>query len=570
VVTAEQIESRQLRTVGEVLRSIGGVDIVRTGSQGAMASIYMRGANPRETLVLVDGIDVSDPSDSSGGADLAHMSTEDIQRIEVLRGPASSFYGSSAMGGIIRITTRRGSGPLKARVSAGGGSFKTFDGWASASGGSADADYALSGSYMSVGMPANISAGGPVPAVSPYQRTVISGRADLLNLRPFEAGLVLRYTESSLGLNGYDYDTYQPVADPNYTQAARQLLVAPSFHEELSNGRWIQDLIGSFSWNSRVYENLSDSSDDPYSRGAYTGRRFALEWKNTVRLAEGNQALALLGARRDEAATSTLDRAIRTFSAALQDQQQLFGSLTLRAGGRVDDYQIFGTAWTYTIAASQELPVLRTLLRTSWGTGFKPPTIYERFDPKYGNPDLKAERSRSFEAGLEQPLLHRRLSLGAGFFWSQIRDLLDYDPMTYQNVNVPGLSRVSGVESFATVKLGETSLRVDYTWTRAVGADGNDLARRPRHKASAWVDFQGPRELTLSAGARYVGDRNNDNLAQTIVPAYWVASLAASYPLVESVTLSARIENLFDQRYEEARGYPAPGFGAYAMLKVER
>ena len=578
VLTSDELQSRQLRTVAEALRTVEGVDVVQLGGPGAQTSVFMRGAGSAQTLVLIDGVDVSDPSSFAGAPDLADLGTQEIERIEVVRGPASSLYGSSAIGGVINILTRRGRGPLEASVAAEAGTHQTLGGWGSVRGAGSLGDFALTVARSGTGDLSGASAGAPAPAVTEYQRTLASGRFSSKRLGPVEGQLTVRYSASSLSLNGVVEG--RPVVDPNFTQDAELFLLRPALKATLGAGRWQQELSASLSWHGRGTDNLADEATADTSRDRYRGRRMGAEWQHTLRLVEGNQALLLVGARQEQASSEShsvsqfgpYDSALPatrvwTAAAALQDEQRLFDLLSVRAGGRLDLHRDFGSAWTYGVAVSAELPRSQTALRASVGTGFKAPTLSQLADPTFGNRSLKPERSRSFELGFEQPFLARRLRVGSAFFRSDVQDLVGFDVLTFQSIN-EGRARITGLESFAALSFGPARLRIDYTWMRPVDRDtGEDLVRRPRHKASARVDLEGPRKSTLSAGVHYVGARTDTDFA--LFPAapvelgsYLLASIALDVPVAEQVFVGARVENLLGQRYEEAVGYRAPGLGA--------
>lgn len=604
VITARDLEERQLLGIADALRELPGLQIVRTGGLGGTTSLFTRGTNANHTLVLVDGVRVADPSTFTGAVDLADLSTDAVERLEVLRGPASSLYGSGALGGVVSIVTREGRGPLKLRARLEGGSLSTFHALGNASGSVGPATYSMTVSRLaSAGIShaatatATATATAATAAASQnansepdgYGRTVVMGRVGLRAGEQVKANLMARYTLADQSLDDFKA---RPIDDPNYTQQSEELLVRPELQLSYFSGRWRQTIGASYSHHSRKLDNLPDLANPADTLSRYLGRRAHAEWQHQLILFEHNQAMALLEAEWDWAKTHAvrgvssnpvvtgLDwTSARTLSAALQDQHRFFDAVTVIGSARIDAHSVFGTAGTYAVGAVATLPWTKTLVRASYKIGFKAPSLLQLRDATYGNADLEPERSRSVEAGLEQPIIAIGTTVGATVFQSSIDDLISYEPATLKSINV-ARARISGIESFVEGRwelgaLGVLRARADYTYMEPKDlAAGTDLVRRPRHKAGFGLTYLPVERASINVRVSAVGFRSDRDFTQLpmalvrLAP-YVLVAVAVRYEIRSGVSVFGRVENLLDQKYEEALGFGTPGLTASAGLGIE-
>jgi vitamin B12 transporter len=581
VLTAETLRDWQVVSLADALRSVPGLDVARTGGLGAMTSVYTRGVNTNHTLVLVDGIEIADPSQVGGGAvDLADLTVDGVERIEILRGPASSLYGSDALGGVVNVITRRGRGEPSFGLSAEGGSFGTFRIAASASGSLGRTSFSGQVGHQS-------SDGTPLVANSTrpygYQGTRAEVRLGQRLSQALEARLVAHFSQSNLQTADYEYGVGL-VDDPNSTRKTQELLLRPEVRLSLLGGHWRQTLGAFYSHHGRNYDNPPNdgSSSDEVSR--YQGRKARIDWQHELALIEHNQAMLLLESEWDYSKTYAVGpgspaaglewTGIRNVSVALQDRHELFGRLNLTGSARLDKHSMFGSVGTYTVGAVAVLPGADTILRVNHGTAFKAPSLFQLKDPKHSNPDLKPERSRSFEAGFEQPVKVAGLSVGATFFFNAIQELIDYDSNLKRYINL-GTARIAGIESFAEGawnlrSIGALRTRVDYTWTNPKDAEGKDLTRRARNKAGLSATWAPLERGSLTARVVGVGDRtDNPEGRRVTLKRYTLVSLMARYDLTRSLGFFARVENLLDAQYQEAFGYRTSGRSAFAGVRVD-
>jgi vitamin B12 transporter len=488
------------------------------------------------------------------------------------------------VGGVINIVTRSGQTPFSASAHLEGGSFETFRQSATLGGQLPGFRWSITGAHVSTRGISQADEAAGNTETDPYSRTNLNTRL-AGNLLPWlELGLALGYLESRLS-----YDTFRdghPADDPNLEQRVRQLLSRVHARASLADGRWIQVLSVGFLRDEMWNDNAPDLADPSSSASRFVGRRWMADWQHTVRPWNDNTLLGVVSFK-DEAAsghtyssssfgesdTDLPPSSITSVAAALQDQQRLFDALELRGSVRLDHHAIFGNAWTYTFAAAFAVPGTGTFLRASYGTAFTAPSLQQLKDPTYGNPDLRPERSRSAEAGVEQELAGRALRLGVTGFTTDVDDLFSFDPVTFKSINI-GSARINGVESFVGLHLGVFRTRVDYTWMHPFDrTTGQDLVRRPRNKVSGTVDLVPGGRWTLSLRGSWVGRRTDTDFS-TFQPstvslhAYLLLAAAASFEVSPHVKLLARVENLLDQKYSEVLGYGTPGIGAYGAVEI--
>jgi vitamin B12 transporter len=577
VISAEELKENQYQWVSEALEQVPGVDVVRSGSYGAITSVFVRGANSNQTLALVDGVELADPSNPTGAVDFSDFAPDNIERIEVLRGAASSLYGSDAIGGVINIITKEGSGPPRFTFLGEGGSYQTVSGLISASGGTPWVNYALSGSALrSDGISTS-----PLQT-RPYLRSNLSARLSTSFMEPWKLTLVTRYLNSRTNIDDFPID--RAVYDPNNISRVDQVLMRPELRGRLFDGRWVQTLGFSWAHTSRSNDNLPDVVNPSSFTGRFLGIKTKLDWQHQVKLFAGNEALLLLEAKKDTAQTSSslttpgfppfssaLPRtSVRTYGVTLEDRQQLFDSLYLTGSVRWDHHSLFGDVVTQQVAAAYEIAPIGTRFHATEGTGFKAPSLYQLYAPQSGNRDLRPERSFSFDGGIDQSLFAGLLSFGGTFFYTNIDQLISFEPQfPFQSINVDA-ARITGVETFAALSYRGFRARADYTWMHPCSTspcslypntDVRYLLRRPLHKVTAQLR-QSIEGLSIGARLTYVGPRDDIDFTSfkpITLDSYFLLALTAEYQLTRNIGLFGRVENVFNEHYEEVHTYPVPG-----------
>jgi vitamin B12 transporter len=582
VITAAQIETRQDRSLPDVLREVPGLALTQTGGAGGQTSVFMRGTNSNHTKVLLDGIDIADPSTANGAADISKLLAGDIARVEVLRGPQGALYGSDAIGGVINIITKSGEGPLKISADAEGGSFDTFNQRASASGSEGALHYAATVQQFHSGdtpvTPLNLLPPGGGRNDDFYDDVTASTKLGYDVTENFDLGLVGHYTNSLGKITG---DSFNPVTFASFPAPTRTRIETVQYetrgtaHLVLWDGRFDQTL--GFAYGS----SLLATQDPNNGNGRQRGDRSKLDWQSNIGVMQGETIVLGAETARDAlhpgiafGFPSPLSRGITT-NAGYGELQSDFGwGLYDSATIRYDDNSRFGNKTTWRVAPAWVIEGTGTKLKGSVGTGFKAPALQQLFGTFGGNANLKPETSFGYDVGVEQSFWGGAITGGVTWFQNNIRNLIVSGPAPAFQLGNIGRARTDGVESFIAWKALDTlTLRADYTYTDALDA-GTKLAllRRPWHKASLNADWQAMDDLSLDATLLYVGpqiDGNRDfSVPRLKMPDVFTLDLAASYRLTEKWSLFGRIENATDTNYQSPDGFLRPGIGAYGGIKV--
>jgi vitamin B12 transporter len=579
IVTAADIEARQERTFADVLKDIPGLNVVQTGGPGGVTSVFMRGTNSNHTKVLIDGIDVSDPSNSTGAFDFGQLLTQDIERVEVLRGPQSGLYGSDAIGGVINIITKSGSGPMQFTGALEGGTFDTFNQAGSLSGSEDAFHYSANVSHFHAGAtpvtPLDLLLPGEARNDDYDDNLTLSTKLGLDVTQYFDLGLVARYTDLHLHTTGEDFSFLPPFAGypaPQQTTAATdEYFTRLTAHASSFDGFLDQTL-------GLAYTHDRTSTVQPETPAALNnGERRKLDWQGNIKAAATETVVVGAEYERDEISQPiTADVHISSGFGELQSQlgEHWFSALNVR----YDDNSRFGSKTTWRFAPEWVIADSDTKLKASVGTGFKAPTLSELFQSFppffFANPNLRPESSTGYDAGFEQGLDHEVLRFGVTYYYNRIRDLIttDVTGTTYANI---GRATTEGIESFIAYQpVKELTVRIDYTFTEASDDVLNqELLRRPKHKGSYLASWQATSAWRVNLDVLWVGtwvDGNRDfSIARLDAPGYTTVNLATEYDLSTRLALQGRIENLFDRHYENPVGFLQPSIGIYAGIRVK-
>jgi vitamin B12 transporter len=589
VITGAEMEAKQQRTVPDALEDVPGLNVVQTGGPGGTTSVYMRGANANQTKVFIDGIDVSDPSAPDGSFDFGQLLTSGIERIEILRGPQSGLYGSSAIGGVINIITKSGEGPPHAYGTIEAGSFGTLNEMTGIGGSVSRFTYSLNFAHYST-QDTDVTPAYLVPPGRPLNPDSYDNRSLSLKLgaqltNNFDVGFVAHEIESKLFSTSDDFVGPEAMQSINGNQ---ELFTRTFGHFVLLDGRFDQTLGLAYTDYHRTFLDPNPASDD---FDPYNGDRVKVDYLGNLTLMPGE--IASIGAQheRDElddpeslgyGAPSPGFSASATDDAVFAELQSSIGQRFFNSANvRFDHNEQFGNAVTYRVAPAFLIPETGTKLKASLGTGFNAPSLeelYDNFPPFFfANPNLQPETSIGYDAGFEQSLLAGKASFGATYFHNDIHNLIEIVTNsafvgTYANVDE---ATTEGGESFVSVNpWAALTLRADYTYTHAEDDTlQEELLRRPQNKASLSGIWQATSAAQLSATIVYLSswlDNNRDftNLTPISVPGYVLVNLAASYDLGHGVTAFARIDNALNVQYQDPLGFQRPGLGVYGGLKV--
>ena len=552
VLTDQDITRTQGSDITRVLERLPGVTFARNGGQGSATSLFVRGANSEQLLVLIDGVRMEDTAAPSGGFDFANLESGGISRIELLRGSNSIAWGSDAMGGVLAVTTREVDG-LAGSVEYGAHDTLSLDGGA---GISRDA-YAISvnaGYTRSDGISA--AAAGTEP--DPYRQWRIGGKARANLADNLSLNATYRHSENRVA-----FDSWLFVDDSEYQTA---MVDSGRVGFEYGDGSSFS-LSGGLALSNthREYFDPSWTSDPTFIS---SGRSVRADLRGHLAL-PSNFALDFGGDSEWSRFSSTYDP---RQTARLSGVHAMLGyhgdRLHLTAGARYDDHSRFGSHWTFGANGSFDLGS-DWRIKASYGEGFKAPTLYQLYGYG-GNLALKAETSRSYEAGIEKRAMGGKLFFAATAFNRDSTNLIDYVwPTGYLNV---AKARARGIEleARATVTANFTA-SATYTYLEATNrGTGKDLPRRANHALTTSLDWTTPLAgLKLGADLRLVGD-SFDNASNTSrLDGYGLLTLRAAVPVGEHFELFGRVENVTDQTYQVAKGYGTYGRSAYAGLRLK-
>jgi len=559
VIDQAEIDRSKVTTALDLLRSVPGVDIVQSGGPGTVSSLFLRGTNSNQALVLVDGVKLNSPY--FGGADLSGISTSNVERIEVVRGPFSALYGSEAVGGVIQIFTRRSPGKeLSGSATLGLGNASTREGALSV--GLSKGPVEFTGGFRRL-----TTAG--VLANDFFAATNVSGSLSVALSTDVRAGLVVRRDDSRTGIP-FDGAVPTPLRFTAHSSTTASLPVSIALGRDTA-----LDAAAFYADDRPSYGDPSD----PYgftrseTRASRVGGRLTLSrGLGATRLSVGADWERTLVSNEDSYGLEIDGRSTRTWSLFVEDRLSLLSErLVATVGVRRDQHSAFGGATNPRMAISFRVtPGVK--LRVAAGGAFRSPTTGELYYPYSGNPDLSPERSVSFEAGAEWDA-GRAVTFEASLFQNDIRDLIQYDFATSSNVNV-GRARTRGVELVARGAVTDRIFaRASYTYLDAVDREtGGPLLRRPKHRASATVGMSFEKGASAQLTALFVGARADVDaatFARVEDPSYLRLDLAVTGPrFFDLVSPFVRVANLLGLDYVEAAGFPSPGRRYLAGLEV--
>jgi vitamin B12 transporter len=549
VITREDIERQQARSVQDVLRGVAGLQISSSGGLGKSTSTFLRGTNEDQVLVLIDGVKVG--SATLGTTAIENLPLDQIERIDVVRGPRSSLYGSEAIGGVIQIITRRGTGPLLPSLSVGAGSFATRHASAGLSGSYEGFWFNLSASHLKSGG-FNVRDSVPAePDADGYENSALSLRAGRHFDNGASAEVQVLHSDGFTAFDGNfinETDLLQQVFGATFTFDP-----AAFWRARLLAGRSID-----------VQENFRDG----VARTRFDSDRDTLSFLND--LAVGNARVLTLGIdlHRDRIdGTTAYSETERRNTGAFAQLSTIAGHHDFLFAARRDDNEQFGNAITGSTAWGWS-PVADFRLRASFGRAFKAPSLNQLFFPDFGNPALEPERSGSAEIGARANTRAGGFSVAA--YHTEVEDLIVFDPVTFFPENV-SRARIHGVELGYSLDLDawkvDVALDLLDPENRSAGTDrGNPLPRRARQTLSV----EAHRELKRArVGARLTaeGSRYDDIANRQRLSGYAALDVLGEYTVHRDWRLQLRIENLFDRDYQTAASFNQPGRGVFFTLR---
>ncbi|MFA6117102.1 MAG: TonB-dependent receptor [Sphingomonas sp.] len=581
VVERAEIERRQTVSISDLLATTPGVTVSRNGGPGNFTGVRIRGAEGEQTLTLIDGVRVNDPSSPGGGFDFGNLLAGSVERIEVLRGPNSVPWGSQALGGVVNIVTATPTEGLQGRGSVEYGSHDTVFANAGVSGGKGAVTASLTGGYLRTDGVSSAAIGTEPDGYRQY------GGTGSVNIAFTDGiGLDLRgyYAHSRLSLDGYPPPNYFPFQDTAEYSTAQEIYGYAGLHANLLDGRF----------RNKVAFTIADINRDNFDPSFGTAPSFFGRGRSERYTYQGDFQLVdqvrLVGGAEHENSSYFDGKSEKTGITSFYGEAIVrpIDQLTVTGGVRHDDHRKFGGHTSFAGNAALALGT-GTILRASYAEGFKAPTLYQLFSD-YGNERLKPETARNYDVGIEQKLLEGRFTARATYFHRDTKGQIDFVSCPTVDVTNPNSicyqrpfgtydniarTRAQGVEVELELRpIDDLTLTGNVSYidseNRSPGANfGKDLARRPKETASVSVDYRLPFGLSVGGTISVVGDSYDDVGNFNRLDGYSLASLRAEFPIGDRLTVYGRVENLFDEKYQTVATYGTYGRTAFGGIRVK-
>jgi vitamin B12 transporter len=581
VVTGDEIETFRYPTVDEALRAVPGVEIRRSGGLGKTTSLSIRGANPNQVQVLVDGVRVK--STTTGQADLSDLSPDLIDRIEVIRGPQSTLYGADAIGGVVHIITRRGQGPPSAWATQEAGNYDTLRTTTGVGGRHGLFDGALGFSHLeSNGQFKND--GTNQDAFNAQLGLSLPGQTRL--------SLTSRWNQTNTGLPIEFVGNPAPIVptiDPNTRQESETWIVGLALQTRPVSWWGTELRLGRF-WNKTAFIDPADPFPCPPATfgppcdfpGTFETERREVEWLNHFHIGTWSTSTFGIEYRHETAnvqGTNGFGPITETVSGLFQQQFRFFERLFMSAGVRVEDNDVFGRSVTERGSLAYQIKAWGTRIRGGAGSGFRAPTFNDLFFPGFSNPSLEPEKSFGYDFGADQSLWKNRVRLGLTYFQTKYTNLIaccvPLATFPFATTGNIGRARSAGIEFTSEVDLLDNlTASVNYTYTDSENLlTDRPLPREPRHRWNGRIQWEPWKRVLLWTEVHAVS-RQFEPLGEVYNSGHTRWDIGGTYRLFERigpvkyVDLTARIQNLLNEGYAEVRGFPALGITGLAGVRV--
>jgi vitamin B12 transporter len=568
VISSEDLEQKQIERVSDALRQVPGLSVVQTGVAGQLTSVFTRGLRSEHTQVLIDGVPIN--QGLQGAFNFADLTTDDIDRIEVVRGPQSTLYGPRALAGVIQIFTKQGEGSPGIQSSAEGGSYDTFRESLQSDGKIGQFDYSVGASRIDTdnARPNNQyrnSAAIANVGWSPNEQLRISG--------------LFTYSLSDIGIPNTIFD---PRPIDNFL--TERWLIAPHITFRVSDW-WEHRFIFAYDHERQLNDPNEDGFTGP-TRALF--ERTTIDYQNNLRPASwlvltSGFFYSRVNAGQERPFISQIFGPQPTFVSDHTQQVAGFLQATLTpienlifvAGGRFDHFNQFGDVWTYRFAGSYKFDKTNTTLHSSVGTGFSPPSSQDKiFGNNFG---LKPERDLGWDIGIRQELWENRVNLGLTYFHNDLSNVIGFNGL-FETLNL-GAARTQGLEAELRAQpIPDLILTASYTYLDAEKTSSTDISqlqgarlpRRPRNEVYISASYLWWKRLRTTAEAKFVNAREELNFGgpNFDIEDYSFVNFAAEYEVNAHMSLFGRIDNLTNEHYAEVFGFPALGRAGYGGIKL--
>jgi vitamin B12 transporter len=587
LIQPDEVRASQKLAVSDLLATTPGITVTRNGGLGTSTQLRIRGAESDQTVVLIDGIKLNDPSSAGGGFDFGNLLTDDYMRIEVLRGPQSTLWGSQAIGGVVNIVTTVPEGPLLASYSAEGGERGSATVQARVEAGSERFAWRVAGQYLTTdGVSAlNDDRGGREK--DGYRNVGANVRGLWRITDAVSAEVRSTYSSGRTDFDGFPPPDFELTDTHDYSDTDE--LVAYAGVNAATLGGKLQNRFG-FAYTDTDRENIDPDSPVPTTFDA-SGSNKRWEYQGTLNVTERIGAVFGMESERSELDTRSpsvfdpnpapLAHDARLDSVYGQLTVSPIEALSLTGGLRYDDHDTFGGETT-SRATLAWAATPTTIVRATYGEGFKAPTLFQLFSD-FGNEDLAPERADAWDAAVEQHLLNDALVVSATYFGRNTRDMIDFvscfpavDPRCathpfgfYDNV---AKTEAAGVELGLIAHLGERlRLQANYTdmdtKNRSSENFGLELARRPGQTLNGELTYEWASGLTTTVAVTHASRSFDDAANTTVVDGYTVFDVRAAFALRDNLEMYGRLENALDEEYETIARYGTPGRGVFVGVR---
>jgi vitamin B12 transporter len=571
VISSEDIEQEQIERVTDALREVPGLSVVQTGTAGQLTSVFMRGLPSEDMQVLLDGIPIN--QGLSGAMNFADFTTDDIDRIEVVRGPQSTLYGPRALAGVLQIFTKQGTGTPEIMAATEAGSYDTFREWMQSDGKIGTFDYSIGASRLDTdnARPNNN-----------YRNTAAIADVGWSPNKQLRIGSLFTYSLSDTGDPNTIFDP-RPI-DHLLTE---RWLIGPHIDWQTTDW-WEHKLIFDYD-HERQVNNPNQDGFVGSTRALF--ERTQIDYQNDLRPVAWLTLTSGLFYSRVDAGQERpfvlqsfgpqptfISDHTREIAGFLQATLTPIESLVLVAGGRFDHFNQFGGVWSYRFAGSYKIDKTNTTLHSSVATGFSPPSSQDKI---FGNNfNLNPEKDFGWDAGFEQRLWENRVALDATYFHNNLSNVIGFNQSFNKALNL-GAAETQGVETELRAEpIADLTLKASYTYleavktsSRDVGApEGSRLPRRPRNEVYVSASYLWYKRLRTTIEAKWVNAREelNPNFfgPNFDIEDYSFVNVAAEYAVNSNLSIFGRIDNVTGEHYAEVFGFPNLGSAAYAGMKV--
>jgi vitamin B12 transporter len=567
VITSEDLAQKQTERVSDALREVPGLNVVQTGTPGQLTSVFTRGLPSEDTQVLLDGIPIN--QGLAGLFDFANLTTDDIGRIEVVRGPQSTLYGPRALAGVIQIFTKQGDGPPEITFSAEGGSYDTFRETLQSDGKIDTFDYSIGASRLDTdnARPNN-----------QYRNSAAIANVGWSPNEQLRIGSLFTYSLSDTGNPNTIFDPKQ--LDNFLTE---KWLIAPHVDLRVSDW-WEHKFIFSYDHERQLNDPNQDGFVGP-TRALF--ERTTIDYQNDLRptswltLTSGF-FYSRVNAGQERPFVSQAFGPQPTFISDQTEETAGFLQATFDidnfifvAGGRLDNFNQFGDVWTYRFASSYKIDQTNTTLHSRVATGFSPPS---RQDKIFGNNfGLQPEEDLGWDVGVEQRLWENRVTVGATYFHNDLSNVIGFNGL-FETLNL-GAARTQGLEAELRAQpIADLVFTASYTYLDAEKTSSGDISqpqgarlpRRPRNEVYVSASYLWWKRLRTTAEAKFVNAREELNFGgpNFDIEDYSFVNFAAEYEINAYLSIFGRIDNLTNEHYAEVFGFPALGRAAYGGVRL--